>query len=332
MANSRVVVPCTGTSVVASKLTGDKHLIVTGKFSSTLTIMASHDNTLFVPVVSIDPENANTWHQVLEGTYESLAAMGSAPNESPSIEVLSLGEAGENYFGVVGAFLEGDTDAKTIDLVQLFPAELSEDLSLICQGAFTGTILVEQSLGGVTWTTVGSFDPSTCRLLLCEADNCSRLRFTPTGTISNVVTISLGGRTVAEETAEDPVCFYAATARLFKDDGSKPFVGEKVLCEWLVDFDKLANNLEVYFSSVVRSVPKGSQSRFGLHVGSQISGSFEGSQLVAELTTTCCCEATARRLGIQFLNPKGQCYVQVVGSIESRSHVSFIRDVIVGIG
>jgi hypothetical protein len=334
MANSRIVVPCTtdaGTSVDTSRLNGDKHLITTGDFTGLLTILASHDGMFFLPIASVDPNDATTRHQVIEGTYVSLSAT-LASGEKPYIELLSLGESGQNYFGVIAVFLPDAASSKVVHIDQLFNTTLNEDMSLICQGPFTDTIQVEQSADGIEWSPLGSFNADNRRLLLCEDDNIAQLRLTPTGAISDLVTVTIGSRSADEEVSGDPVAFYESASLHQADDGSIPFVNEKVLCEWLVDFDKLAQNLELYFRGTIKSVPHGGLAKFEVRIGSQVSGSFENSMLIGTITTTSCCESVVWLAGTQFLNPGGQCYVQVVGSIDDPYHVSFIRDVVVGIG
>ena len=202
-----VTVPTNGDGPAAdvSSLVGPKTVTLTGTFGGTYTLLASHDGATFAPVLTFDSAGLESVKMTLDDAYASvrLRAHSSRPN---NVSVTVAGElgAGQNFFSPVATFTTGGR-GPVVDLATLFPPTgLEEEVNFICDGGFTGSVLVEGSNDGVLFNPLGVFQggassrPGASQVLelspLSTPDKVRYVRATAAGSVTSRVTVTVGGR------------------------------------------------------------------------------------------------------------------------------------------
>jgi hypothetical protein len=213
IASIPVVVPPSGDGPSAniSALVGAKTVTLTGFFQGVYTLLASHNNTSFVPVLIFNSDGSESIKLTLPDAYQNVRVRTGAntvPSSTVTVSVAGVSKPGENLFATLVTFAPGGGGVSpAIDTAALFPPTgLEKGINIICTGGLTGTILVEGSSDRVGWGGVGTFQAGDRQrpLLglsqpleftpLSTGDNSRYLRFTVDGQVDSLVTLSVGGR------------------------------------------------------------------------------------------------------------------------------------------
>ena len=208
-----VVVPPSGDGPVAniSALVGKKTVTLTGFFQGVYTLLASHNNVNFVPVLIFNSDGQESIKLTLPDAYFSVRVRAGAnvvPGGSVAVEVAGVTKAGENQFATLATFPPGSGGTgPVIDTTLLFaPTGLESGINFICEGGLTGTVSVEGSNDGVGWGGIGTFQAGERQrpLLglqqvlefspLSTGDNTRYLRFTVDGQLDTPLVLTIGGR------------------------------------------------------------------------------------------------------------------------------------------
>ena len=206
-----VPIPASGDGPIVSiaTLVGSKTVVLSGKFSGTYILLASHDDATFFPVLTFDSDGEEKIEETLADSYKSVRVRASASAVgSVTLEISGLTSAASmNNFAVLASLPAGAAgDQGVIDTAVLFlPSGLEGDINFGCVGSFTGTILVEGSLNGFSFNTIGIFQAgdqqrslfgTPARLEfepLSTPDKTRYIRLSIQGQVFGLTTITVGG-------------------------------------------------------------------------------------------------------------------------------------------
>lgn len=115
-----------GALVDVSALVGPKTVVLTGRFRGIYDLLASHDDSHFVPVLQFDAGGVEGVRQTVSGSFKSLRLRATLPETTPlgavTCEVSGVESAGNNHFTTLASLAAGFTGETTIvDLAPLFP-------------------------------------------------------------------------------------------------------------------------------------------------------------------------------------------------------------------
>ena len=199
-----VVVPVSGDGPIAdvSSLVGTKTVTLTGTFLGTYTLLASHDNQTFAPVLTFDSNGLESINTIIADAYASMRLRAHASNPK-NVSVTVAGELGpgQNFFSPVAMFAGSGGQSPIVDLSTLFPPTgLEEEVNFICSGSFTGSVLVEGSNDGTFFNLIGTFQNGALfgsQVVefnpLSTPDKVRYVRVTTHGSVTNAI-ITVGGR------------------------------------------------------------------------------------------------------------------------------------------
>jgi len=158
-----VVVPDKGDGPASdvSSIVGTKTVQLSGTFDGYYDLLASQDDTTFVPVASFDAGGPEGIKLTVEGAFSSVKLRSSAvPTSAVTCEVSGVYGPGQNGFAVVASLppgFSGQTPALDLGTV-VAPTGPEADACLLCRGSFEdGPITVLGSLDGSEWNPVGEF-------------------------------------------------------------------------------------------------------------------------------------------------------------------------------
>jgi hypothetical protein len=152
-----------GALVDVSALVGAKTVVLTGQFKGIYELLASQDDSHFVPALLFDAGGVEAIRQTIAGAFKSVRAKAATPGTAPlgviTCEVSGVASVGQNYFATLANLSAGFTGSTpVVDTVLLFPPSgPEEDICLICRGNFQGLLVVEGSLDGSRFCPIGSW-------------------------------------------------------------------------------------------------------------------------------------------------------------------------------
>jgi hypothetical protein len=325
-----VPVPLSGEGALVdiSSLVGPKTVTLTGRFRGIYELLASQDDSHFVPVLQFDAGGVEGIRQTVSGSLKSVRLRAATPSTAPmgtvTCEVAAVTAAGENYFATLASLVAGFTGASpVVDLAPLFPPTgPEEDTCLICRGSFTDQLVVEGSQDGTRWNPIGSFRvgrvpegaPAVLEFsVLSTLDKTRYARVSASGVVGAggaVVTIgsrvpSSGGGSGSGISPVDDSTSRATTIGA---------AGEEILYEEPIDLDAVAvaTPLVPHWSAVA-SVSGASTATFRLYIGSTTPGNTAGGTVRATLTTSSLTDALLSAAGAAFANPGGKVLLQITG-------------------
>ncbi len=327
-----VAVPVAGDGPIASisTLVGAKTVTFAGHFTGSFTLLASHDDANFVPVLLFDADGIEGIEQILEGSVKSvrLRANGNPVVGSPlSCEVSAVAVVGQNKFATVASLLPGTTGpSAAIDTTALFPPTgLEQDINFACAGAFVGAIVVEGSPDNSDWNPICTFRAGQvgARPLV---GTLPRLEFSPILTLDKIrylrvnVSGQVTGATVVTVGGGIPLSTTPGTDSISPVEDSTArsttlnAIGEEILYEEPMDLDAVAIGAPItpQWSAVI-AVSLASTGTFQLYIGATTPGNTAGGTVRAILTTSSLTAALASVAGAAFANPGGKVLVQIAG-------------------
>ena len=146
-----------------SALTGKKTIVLSGLFRGIYTLLGSHDDINFDPILSFNASGPEGIKQTFNGAFKSVRMRSQVSFTQNVVGSLSAElEPGLSQFvsfPLLAAFSYGPQTA--IDLFSLVPPTgLVSATNIICKGNFTGTVSIEGSLDGVRFQPFGAFQGS----------------------------------------------------------------------------------------------------------------------------------------------------------------------------
>ena len=212
IATVNVPVPTSGDGPITSvvNLVGAKTVVLTGFFEGTYVLLASHDNSTFVPVLTFDSNGLEEIRQTLAEAYSSVrmrTVASTAPATVVTLSVSGLSVPGANLFAVLANLPAGSSGPQPIfdTAIPFPPTGLESDINFICAGSLLGTIVVEGSSNGIDFNQIGSFQagPQKRTLLglsqslefspLPTADKVRYVRINIQGQILGTTVVTIGG-------------------------------------------------------------------------------------------------------------------------------------------
>lgn len=351
-----IVVPSSGDGPIAniSSLLGDKTVELSGFYTGSYTLLASHDNSTFVPVLLFNANGLESIKETLSDSYISVRIRCNA-NTTQSTPVTAsiagVSNPGANRFatlvtlppGFVGTTLPFDTYA-------LFPTTgLESDINLICKGQIDGTIVVEGSQDGVGFNPIGTFQggPQQRPLIglppileftpLSTPSKVRYLRFAVSGQIAGSVVLTIGGSILASsgsggstflEFNEDE----GRSANAPTSEGPPP---EVILYEWTANLSDIpvGQNIAVQLNATIKSIDPAHVplpvATFNVYVGSTTPGDTSGGTLQVTTNTSSGTEVLVSVTSALFPNPGGTCQIQVTGQSTSPIGLGEINQAII---
>lgn len=150
-----------GPSVAIGDLVGQKTVVLSGFFSGSFTLFASHDGTNFAPVLLFNSDGQEQISQTLSEAYAAVRLRTNANTTGAvTASISGVSVIGQNTFlsfPPVSANATGPQPA--IDTFALLPPSGFEvDVNIIASAALlTGTIIVEGGNDNVNFNPIGSF-------------------------------------------------------------------------------------------------------------------------------------------------------------------------------
>ena len=337
IATVNVVVPGSGDGPVAdiSALVGSKTVILTGFFSGSYTLLASHDGVHYAPILLFNSDGHESIEQTLKNAYEFVLLRSNAntvPASTLTCNVSGVTKPGENLFLFLPSFAPGGAQqSPVIDTAAFFPPTgLEQDINFICVGSFTGTILVEGSANGADFDVIGTFSaglqqrvlvglPPTLEFEPLSTPNKTRyLRLTLQGQAFSNVFLTLGGRIPAASAVgtgsftlvdEDD----GRAAREINTDAST----EVILYETETNLSSSPANITLQLNAIVQvQGPTAPTGRFRVYLGATNPGDTTGATLAVDSgDVTSTSEIGISASGVPVANPGGQCTIQVTGEV-----------------
>jgi hypothetical protein len=316
-----------GALVDVSALVGAKTVVLTGRFKGIYELLASQDDSHFVPVLLFDAGGVEVIRQTIAGSFKSVRARAATPGTIPlgvvTCEVSAIAAAGENRFAVLANLAAGFIGlSPVLDTAVLFPPSGPEtDICFICRGALQGLLAIEGSLDGLRFSPIGSWRvdrlpegaPTVLELTpLTTQDKTRYLRISLNGSVgAGGVVITIGGRVPASSTLGNSISpIEEASGRLTTLGAS----GEEILYEEPIDLDTIAaGTILVARWSAVISALAASVATFRVYVGSTTPGNTAGGTVRATLSTGSPAPVITSVVGAAFANPGGQVLMQITG-------------------
>jgi hypothetical protein len=347
-----VTVPAAGDGPIASisALIGAKTVTFAGRFTGSYTLLASHDDVNFVPVLLFDADGIEGIEQILQGSFKSVRvrANGNPVVGSPlSCEVSAVAVPGQNLFATVASLAAGASGSTpSIDTAALFPPTgLEVGINFACSGYFTGAIVVEGSPDNADWNPICTFSagqPGSRPLVgvqpklefspICTLDKTRYLRVTVAGQVGATTVITVGGGIPAGSSPG------GGTKLSFTDnEGMAMLVPpggtdlEGILYEWAIDLNQLGALITPILSGIVSGRASGTV-YFNLYVGSTTPGDTTGGTLIATISASIGAEVVTSTTGAPFANPGGVCILQLTGVVPDVNSQALIRGVCAVLG
>jgi len=341
-----VVVPVAGDGPIASiaALINAKTVTFAGRFTGSYTLLGSHNDVDFVPVLLFDADGIEGIEQILQGSFKSvrLRANGAVIGSPLSCEVSAVAVPGQNLFATVASLIAGASGpTPSIDTAALFPPTgLEVGINFACSGYFAGAIVVEGSPDNADWNPICTFSagqPGSRPLVglqpklefspICTLDKVRYLRVNVAGQITAATVITVGGGIPASGGA-------GATPRLsFTDnEGMAMLVPpggvdlEGILYEWAVNLNLLGGIITATLAGII-AVQGTAPGTFNLYLGSTTPGDTTGGTLIASISTASGAEVVVSATGAAFANPGGTCLLQVTGVVADVNSQALIRGV-----
>ena len=326
-----------GAPVDISAIVGAKTVVLTGFFTGSYTLLASHDNVEFVPVLLFNADGRESIKQTLSSAYKSVrlrSNAGAVPTSSVTCNISGVSKPGENLFADLVTFVPGGAvQSPIIDTAALFPPTgLEQEINIFCSGGFVGVVSVEGSLNGNDFNTIGVFQgsPQQRSLVglppvlefspLVTQDKVRYLRITLAGYASFPVGLTIGGRIPATGSSGT-----GSLALLAEDDGRVAVENNTVAGTEVILYEvetNLANAqaaVTIQLNAIVQvqgaTAPLG---RFRVYLGAPTPGDTTGGVLAADSGDLAVGpEADISVTGLPVLNPGGACQVQVTGEVSA---------------
>ena len=210
-----VVVPPSGDGPIVSiaNLLGDKTVELTGFYQGSYTLLASHDNATFVPVLLFNANGIESIKETLSDSYISVrirAGANTVQSTPVTATVTGVANPGANRFATLATLPPGFVGTSAaVDTYGLFPPTgLEEDINLICKGQIDGSIVVEGSQDNAGFNPIGTFQggPQQRPLIglppvleftpLSTPSKVRYIRFTVSGQVAGPIVITIGGSIV----------------------------------------------------------------------------------------------------------------------------------------
>ena len=202
-----IVVPVCGEGPIAdiSSLVGIKTVTLTGRFKGPYTLLASHNNVNFVPVLLFNTGGVESVQLTLPNAYTSVRFRCSSSMDDNNVTATVSGVSipGTNLFSNLWTFGVGVAGLSPVfRLSNLFPsAEIEKDINIICEGGLIGSLIVEGSNDGVEFNPLGQFNAGqssgASSLLeftpLVVGENVKFFRFNLVGQAYSAITLTMGG-------------------------------------------------------------------------------------------------------------------------------------------
>jgi hypothetical protein len=204
-----VPVPTSGEGAIVdvSTLVGAKTVVLTGRFEGIYELLASQNDSQFVPVLQFDAGGIEGVQQTVTGAFKSVRLRSKATPFGPvTCKISGVVAAGQNYFTTLANLAAGFAGVTpVIDLAPLFPPTgPEEDIAFLCRGNFANLLIVEGSLDGSRFCPIGSWrvdgrpEGSSDVLeftVLSTSDKTRYIRLTARGGVGpGGVVVTLGGR------------------------------------------------------------------------------------------------------------------------------------------
>jgi hypothetical protein len=347
-----VPVPVAGDGPIApvSTLVGPKTVTFAGRFTGSYTLLGSHDDANFVPVLLFDADGIEGIEQILEGSFKSVRVRANAnamPLSPVSCEVSAVSVPGQNKFGTVAALAAGASGpTPSIDTGALFPPTgLEVGINFACAGSFAGAIVVEGSPDNTDWNPIGTFSAGQTNVRplvgisprlefspLRTLDKVRYLRLNVAGQITGATTVTVGGGIPASGGGSG-----ASKITIAEDEGMAYLVPpggtdlEGILYEWALDFTQLGATITPIFAGILSGRASGTV-YFNLYVGSTTPGDTTGGTVVATISIGSGGEAVVSAAGAPFANPGAPCLVQVTGVVPDVNSQALIRGLTIVFG
>ena len=198
-----------GPAVNVAMLLGSKTVVLAGTFAGSYTLLASHDNATFVPVVTFDSGGPEKIGATFDEAYLSVRVRANAAQSAlpVTMEVSGVDSGGASFFAVLPLVMPGSSGPQpVVDTYALFPPTgLEAGINFICAGVFVGSVVVEGSADGSDFAVVGTFTAGTQQrsLLgmtqnlefgpLSTTDKTRYVRLVVQGQVSGTTTVTVGG-------------------------------------------------------------------------------------------------------------------------------------------
>ena len=318
-----------------SVIVGAKTVVLTGFFTGSYTLLASHDNVEFVPVLLFDASGQESIKQTLSSAYKSVRLRSNAGTAQAGLVVCNISgvaKPGENLFADLVTFSPGGpTQSAIIDTAALFPPTgLEQEINIFCSGGFVGVISVEGSLDGSDFNTIGTFQGSQQQRSLVglppilefsplvTQDKVRYLRITLAGYITSPAGLTIGGRIPATGGSGT-----GSLALLAEDDGRVAVENntdtstEVILYETETNLANAPAAVTLQLNAIVLvQGPTPPTGRFRVYLGATAPGDTTGSVLAADSGALVAGpETTISVTGTPVVNPGGSCLVQVTGEV-----------------
>ena len=344
-----VAVPSSGDGPIAniSALVGSKTVTLTGFFQGAYTLLATHDNNIFVPVLLFNSDGHESIRLTLPDAYLSVRVRTNAntvPGGTVSVTVAGVSKPGENLFRTLATFPPGAGGTSAVfDTAGLFPPTgLESGINFICAGGLAGTVLVEGSNDGIQFNVIGTFQAGERQrpLLglqqalefspLSTGDNSRYLRFTVDGQVDTILVLTIGGRIPSVST-------FAAGSLVIDEDEGRAVIGiggyngEAIIYEWVESFASLPATLTAQLDGIAKIVGF-PPALFKVYVGAAAPGDTTGGTLVLTSPPIATVVDTPFSVvGLPFANPGGNVLVQITGEVPAPGEGSPIEGNIRGI-
>ena len=322
-----------GPIVDISSLVGSKTVILTGFFSGSYTLLVSNDGVHYVPALLFNSDGHESIKQTLKDAYQ-FARLRSNANTVGTVtcNVTGTSAPGENFFLFLPPFLPGGAQQSTIINTWAFfpPTGLEQGINFLCEGSFTGVILVEGSADGAEFDVIGTFQAGPQQRVLVgippvlefeplsTPNKTQYLRLTLQGQAFLPVFISLGGRIPATSaTGNSSLTLVSesdgAAAREINTDAST----EVILYEDAVNLSSSPANVTLQLDAIVQvQGPTTPTGRFRVYLGANAPGDTTGGTLAVDsgdvVSTS---EIDISVSGLPVANPGGLCLVQITGEV-----------------
>jgi hypothetical protein len=323
-----------GALVDISVIVGAKTVVLTGFFTGSYTLLASHDNGEFVPVLLFNAGGQESIKQTLSSAYKSVrlrSNAGAVPASSVTCSISGVAKPGENLFADLVTFLPGGpTQSAIIDTATLFPPTgLEQEINIICAGSLVGDISVEGSLNGSDFNTLGIFQGSPPQRPLVglpqvlefsplvTPDKVRYLRITLAGQVSSPASLTIGGRIPATGTVGTSSLVFLA-----EDDGRAAVENnstsstETILYEVETNLASAPAALTLQLNGITLMQGVNATGRFRVYVGATGPGDTAGSTLAVDSgNLTNQTEDTISVTGLPISHPGGKSLIQVTGVV-----------------
>lgn len=329
-----VVVPPFGEGPIAdiSALVGPKTVTLTGRFVGAYTLLASHNNSNFVPVLLFDSDGVEQIRQTLPDAFTSVRLRSNAGTLGAGVTatVAGISIPADNLFATLATFTPGSSGTSAIiDTSVLFPPSgLEKDINIICEGGFRGDLVVEGSNDGSLFNPIGQFSaggqqrpllgiPSDLEFapLSVEA-NTRYLRFTLSGQVFSPVTLTIGGTIPISEASGAGISIDEDRGGQALNFGPTPGT-EVILYEWEKTFTGLAGVITAILTGIWRVLPASvlANGVFRVYIGATTPGDTTGGTVCITANTSVNVETGFTVSGAPFANPGGTQLIQITGEV-----------------